>query len=85
MMQVKNLEHLKKLANSESGEMQDFFISLAGGLARSSKRISYDPLNDTFDIYNEIDDSVQDDLSPEQLASQTNIVEALELGSLFKY
>lgn len=77
--------HLKQLAQSEQGEMQEFFISLAGGLARSSKRIFYDPLNDTFDVHNEIDDTFDDDLNETQLAKLTNIVGAMEAGALYKY
>lgn len=85
MIQVKDLNHLKELATNANGDMQDFFISLAGGLARSSKRIIYDPANNTFDIFNEIDDSFEDDLTPEQLGTRTNILGALEGGTLFKY
>jgi hypothetical protein len=85
MTQVTSLEHLKELAKSERGEMQDFFISLAGGIARSSKRIYYDPDANTFDVFHEIDDTWEDDLTEEQLASHTNIVSAIEVGALYKY
>lgn len=79
------MEHLKQLAQSDQGEMQEFFISLSGGIARSSKRIYYEPTTDTFDVHNEIDDTFDDDLTEEQLAAHTNIVSAIKAGALYKY
>jgi hypothetical protein len=85
MKQVKSLEHLKQLAESANGIRQHFFISLAGGVARSSKQILYDPGTKRFDIVNEIDFSFQENLSEKQLRTRTNIVDAIEAGALYKY
>ena len=40
---IKDIEHLKSEAYELNGDYADFFMILAGGLARSSKRISYRP------------------------------------------
>jgi hypothetical protein len=85
MEKVLSLDHLKQLATDEKGFRQDFFISLAGGVARSSKQILYDPTVKRFWIVNEIDGSFQDYLSDKQLARHTNIVDAIESGTLYKY
>jgi hypothetical protein len=52
---------------------------------RSSKRITYYPDTNTFDVHNEIDDSYEEDLTEEQLKSETHIGLAIESGALFKY
>ena len=52
---------------------------------RSSKRILYDPSENTFSIHNEIDDSYIDDLTEDQLKSETMIIEAIEKKALFLY
>jgi hypothetical protein len=82
MQLIKNIEELKKEASKESG--LDCFISLSGGLCRSSKQIYYDKDSGRFDIYNDIDGSNQS-LIERNLAKRTNIVEAIKLKALFKY
>lgn len=82
-MTIESLEQLKKIAFNENGDSVEFFIMLAGGLARSSKRISYYPATDEFSILNEIDNSFQT-VSSSQLAQETNIVEAISKNCLFK-
>jgi len=82
-MQVRNLEHLKTLSTNDNGDFLDFHISLAGGLAKSSKRILYDPEFDEFSIINEIDESFQEFHSSE-IAKETNLIEAIEKRCLFK-
>jgi hypothetical protein len=64
--------------------MSEFYILLNGGF-RSSKRIIYYPDTNTFDVHNEIDDSYQEDLTEEELKSETHIVVAIENGALFRY
>lgn len=82
-MRVESLEHLKELASSANGDYVDFYIVLAGGLARSSKMIQYDPEYDNFCVINEIDDSFQS-LTPDQLSVKTNLIEAIQKSALFK-
>jgi len=82
---ITSIEELKKEATNESGEMTDFFIVLAGGFAKSSKRIIYFPETNTFDVHNEIDDSFEEDLTEEQLTSFTHIGAAIEASALYKY
>ena len=77
---VKSVEELKKLANVEDGE--EFFIQLNFGL-RSTKRIEWDEPSKSFCILNEIDDTHQD-LTEQELATETNIVKAIENRAFFK-
>lgn len=81
---IESIEELKKLAYKENGDFVDFYIMLSGGLARSSKRISYDPVVDKFLIINEIDDSYQE-VHSRDLEKETNIHEAISKYCLFKY
>ncbi|HET6992287.1 MAG TPA: hypothetical protein VFJ43_13220 [Bacteroidia bacterium] len=85
MEKVTSLDHLKKLTTSRDGTRVDLFILLGRGFARSSKQISYDPEYKVFSVVNEIDFSFQDDLTDEDLESQTHIVEAIEKGVFYKY
>jgi hypothetical protein len=82
-MLVKNLEHLKELANNEKGDMEDYYIILAGGLSRSWKRIFYNKEYDEFSLINEIDESYQEFPSSE-IGSVTNLLEAIKKKALFK-
>lgn len=59
-MLVKNLEHLKELSSNKKGDMEDYYVLLAGGLSRIWKRIFYDKKYDEFSIVNEIDESYQE-------------------------
>jgi hypothetical protein len=82
-MRVNNLEHLKELANNENGDFEDFFILLANGLVRSSKRILYYPASDEFSLINEIDESYQEFTSSE-IEEKTNLITAINSNALFK-
>ena len=85
MKRITSLEELKKEAlYRESENMAEFFISLNGGF-RSSKRIAYFPETNTLDVHNEIDDSLKDDLTEDQLRDETHIVLAIENGAFYKY
>lgn len=77
---IESLEHLKEL--SAKGPIETFIL-LNFGL-RSSKNISYNSENDTWYIYNYIDDTEQT-LRTEELTSETNIIEALEKKALYQY
>ena len=85
MKRIESLEQLKKEAtyNDKRG-MFDFLIML-NSYARSSKGIIYYPDANTFDIRNDIDDSYQEDLTEEQLASETHIINAIQNGAFYKY
>lgn len=86
MKRINSIEELKKEAlYSDRKGMTEFFMLLAGGIARSSKRITYFPDTNTFDVHNEIDDSYEEDLTEEQLINETHIVLAIEQGVFFKY
>ena len=84
MQKINSIEELKKEATYDDKSVADFFIMLNGGL-RSSKRVTYFPDTDTYDVLNEIDDSYQEDLTEEQLRNETHIVYAIENGAFYKY
>lgn len=75
---IKDLNHLKELSSSESG--CDCYIKLNFGL-RSSKHITYD--DGTWYILNLSDDTEQQ-LTDEELATETNITEALSKRALIQ-
>lgn len=80
-MIVESIDKLKKL----SVDGGDFYIRLNGGL-RSSKMITYLPESNTFEIYNEIDDTFQS-INESDIFNRdiTNIGHALENNALYKY
>ena len=80
MKKIETLEELKTLA---SEDMIDCFIMFNGGL-RSSKQIEYDIDRDEWYIFNEIDGEEQY-LNTKELEDETNIIEALNKGSLYLY
>ncbi len=82
-MKIESIEHLKKEANSWNDDFQHFYIVLAGGLAKSSKRIVYYPSDKLFGIINEFDESHLE-VSEQELRLKTNIPEAIEKGCFYK-
>jgi hypothetical protein len=83
MQKVTSIEQLKSLAYRENGDFVEFYLILAGGLARSCKRITYRPEEGkSWSIINEIDDSYQE-LTDETLSKETLIVEGIEKGAFF--
>jgi hypothetical protein len=78
---VSSIEELKKLSLNENTE---FFILLSG-ILRSSKTVRYFLETDKFNVLNEIDNTFQKNLSENDLRLKTNIVEAIEKKSFFKY
>lgn len=83
MQQISSIEQLKHLSYKENGDFVEFYLFVAGGLARSCKRISYRPNeNKQWLIINEIDDSYQA-LIEKNLAKKTPIVEGIKKGAFF--
>lgn len=80
---ITSIDQLKQEAYRENGDFIDFQVVLAGGLAISSKRISYRPDNNEFLIINEIDESFQE-LSESDLNENTILIEAISKNCLFK-
>ena len=78
---ITSLEHLRKLAYNRQC---DCFISLAGGMMRSSKDIYYYPDQKKFEVFSSIDETIRM-YTDKGLARYTNIVEAIEKKALFKY
>ena len=81
MEKVTSIEHLKTLCNING--KAEFYIYLAGGLCRSSKEIHYDAKTNKFDIYNDIDESWQEDVDEKSLYEKTMIPEAIDKGFLY--
>lgn len=83
MIQIASILHLKELAFQENGDFVHFDNLLAGGLARSSKRISYRPTEEKQWLFiNEIDESFQE-LLERNLSKRTSIVEAINKKALY--
>lgn len=76
---IESVEQLKQLATDRC----ECFIALNGGL-RSSKTIDWDPDEKTFWVLNEIDDSEQE-LTEDQLYTESNIGEAIDKHALYQY
>ena len=59
MIKIKDIEELKREANYDNCQTDIFegCISLAGGLARSSKRIRYFADTDCWEVYHGIDET----------------------------
>jgi hypothetical protein len=83
MKKITSLEQLKTLAYRENGDFVEFYLLLAGGLARSSKRISYRPSESkNWLILNEVDNSYQE-LIDKNISKKTLIVKAIEKGAFY--
>lgn len=80
---VVSIEHLKELSSING--VAEFYMILAGGLCRSGKRIHYDEKSKEFEIYHEIDDIWQSNISEEQLLSETDIPNAIENSCFYYY
>lgn len=85
MKRIDSIDQLKLEAAYDDGKNTAEFFILLKGSARSSKRISYFPDTNLFDVFNEIDDSWQEELTEDKLRGETNIVLAMERGAFFKY
>ena len=88
MIPIKTPQELAEHLKNDQGDYdtKDFFIALAGGLARSSKTISYYPDDDVFDVFNDIDGTYQELTGKDILdPAQTNIGEAMEKGAFYAY
>lgn len=80
---IESVDQLKLECLKQKEEFTGFIISLAGGLARSSKRIHFDSDNNLFDVHNEIDDSFQENLSEDDLRTKTMIIEAIDKKAFY--
>jgi hypothetical protein len=78
---VLSIEHLKELCDING--RAEFYIIIAGGLSRSGKQIHYDKLSRKFEIYNELDETWQSELSEKELYSKTIIPEAIEKSTMY--
>jgi len=81
MKNINSITELKQLADNDALEC---FISLAGGLARSSKTIFYESETKLFNIQSEMDGSCED-ITEVELLKDSNIGKALEVGALYAY
>ena len=71
------------MAFKDNGDFIEFYLFLAGGIARSCKRISYRPNeNKQWLIINEIDDTYQE-LLDKNLEKRTLIVEGILKGAFY--
>ena len=87
MIKVKDIEELKHVASYDNCQNDIFegYISLAGGLARSSKRIRYFDDTDCWEVHHEIDETEELFNSTKEMLEMTNIGVALERGALYQY
>ena len=81
-VQVESLEHLKQLSSNLGDDFADFILFIAGGIAKSSKRIVYHQDIDEFYIINEIDDSFQEVVAKD-LQTETNLMTGIQHGKLY--
>ncbi|MDT0690025.1 hypothetical protein RM549_09535 [Salegentibacter sp. F188] len=77
------MEHFKAESFKENGDFVDFFILVAGGWGKSSKRISYRPHFKEFLIIHEIDESYQE-LNSDEIGAETNLLEAISKKAFYK-
>lgn len=80
---IASLDQLKKEAYRKNGDFVHFQVILAGGLAKSSKRISFRPEQNEFLIINEIDESYQE-IAESDLSENTILIEAISKNCLIK-
>tara|TARA_R100000315_G_C5188124_1_gene109540 strand:+ start:506 stop:751 length:246 start_codon:yes stop_codon:yes gene_type:complete len=80
MKVVKSLKELKSICSNES---KDFYISLANGIAKSSKEIMYNKEENIFHIFSAIDGEYFD-YTEKELSQYTNILQAIKKGTLIQ-
>lgn len=83
-IRIESLDQLKKEAYRDNGDFVDFYIFLAGGLVKSSKRISYRPELSQFLIIHEIDESYEE-ITESNIGIHSNLIEAISKNCLIKY
>jgi hypothetical protein len=81
---MKKINSITELVRLSDNDTLECFISLAGGLARSSKSIFYDSETKLFNILHEIDGTCED-ITEVELLKDSNIGKALEVGALYTY
>lgn len=86
MQVVTSIDELKTIAGEPDSNGFDGYIALSGGMFRSSKQIRYYSDDDSWYIYNEIDDTeVAYGSTDDLLSNEYNIVEAINKGALVQY
>tara|TARA_R100000329_G_scaffold822_1_gene1556 strand:+ start:4123 stop:4374 length:252 start_codon:yes stop_codon:yes gene_type:complete len=80
MKVVKSLEELKSICLNE---YKDFYISLANGLAKSSKEIMYNEEENIFHVFSAINGEYFD-YTEKELSKYTNILQAIKTGTLIQ-
>lgn len=84
MATITDIDDLKTAADTENGF--ECFISVAGGLGRSSKHIWYDHLDDSWFVRHDVDDSETGYTSTDGFISgEPNIMQAIRYGVLIPY
>ncbi len=76
---ILSIDELKELSKDKP---IDCFISLMGGMCRSSKSVQYDLRQNVFSVFNDIVGS-EDILTVEELYTDSNIGEAIDKGAFF--
>lgn len=79
---IKSISDFKEKSFRKNGDFVHFQILLAGGLASTSKRISYRPEYDQFLIIHEIDESYEE-IFTHELEHKSNLIEAINKSALF--
>ena len=79
LLKIRSVAHLRRVLERLGDERGDFYIFLKGGL-RSGKNMAIQ--EGKFCINNEIDDSHQD-LTEDELFTDSNIGEAITKGAFF--
>jgi hypothetical protein len=82
---VKSVAHLKRLSTNKHGRRQSFYLAIIEGIVRSVKQILYNPKTERFIVVNENDYSMLEDLTEQDLKEKTHIVDAIEMGTFYKY
>lgn len=78
------INSINQLKDSCKDSIVEYFISLGNGRLRSSKDIEYNSVNNTFEIFNHIDDT-REVLTEDELNTKSNIGEAITKGALYQY
>lgn len=85
MKLISSIQELKQTAEYiDNAGFKEYYI-VSPGTTRNFKRIAYFSDTNTFDVYHETDDTFAENLSEEELKTETMIVDAIEKKALFLY
>lgn len=79
---INSLTDFKEKAFRKNGDFVHFKILLAGGIASSSKRVSFRPNENQFLIIHEIDESYEE-IDSDDLGIMSSFIEAINKKALF--